>query len=322
MKTLPSIAYLKAEAKRLGFYACGVAKSAPVEVQTADAFSRWIEHGNHGSMTYMAGNIQKRLNPNLLLPSARSVIVVAMNYYPERRLDESQLQFAFYAYGQDYHEVMRSRLTQLAETLHINDVRYSSDIGDTECYEGLICCDTVPVLERYWAWKAGIGWIGKNNSLVIPHAGSFFFLGVIITELAFSEYNTPILSYCGTCENCLHACPTGALTEPYRLDASKCLSYLTIENRGNIPSEFAAKMGNSIYGCDRCQLACPHNRFAQPSEIEEFAPSEEFLSMTADNWHDLTEERYRQLFKGSAVKRAKYSGLKRNIDALSQETEE
>lgn len=325
MPSSVSIDVLKAEAKRLGFSACGVARCSFVEGRAASAFSEWVSAGRHGSMTYMAGNMDKRLNPALLLPSAQSVIVVALNYYPARRLEQEQLQFAYYAYGKDYHDVMRVRLNALASALSIRDVRQPSKAGDTieaETFEGLVCCDTVPVLERYWAWKAGIGWIGKNNSLIIPHAGSYFFLGVILTALAFADYDEPMGSYCGRCENCLSACPTGALCAPYSLDASKCLSYLTIENRGDIPTEYAARMGNTVYGCDRCQQCCPHNRFATPTAIEEFSPSDEFMTMTVEKWRRLTEEDYRRLFKGSAVKRAKYTGLRRNIDMTSDGREE
>ena len=316
MSTQLTIERLKAEAERFGFSACGVARCTFVEGSVASAFSEWVSAGHHGSMTYMEGNMDKRLNPCLLLPSARSVIVVVLNYYPERRLEENQLQFAYYAYGKDYHDVMQSRMGQLADALSIYDVRKRKDGDDTggDAHEGLVCCDTVPVLERYWAWKAGIGWIGKNNSLIIPHAGSYFFLGVILTSLEFTEYGVPMSNYCGNCDNCLNACPTGALNAPYCLDASKCLSYLTIENRDPIPAEYATKMGNTVYGCDRCQQCCPHNRFATPTSVPEFSPSDEFMTMTSEKWHHLTEQDYRRIFKGSAVKRAKYAGLRRNID--------
>lgn len=319
MTNVEDIDRLKAEAQSLGFSACGVAKSGEVDRMVSEAFSEWLQQGHHAGMDYMADNKDKRFDTNLLLPSAESVIVVAMNYFPQQMLKDSQLQFAYYAYGKDYHDVMRKRMNRLAEVLSIRDVRQpvEKDEETSQKYQGLICCDTVPVLERYWAWKAGVGWIGKNNSLIIPHAGSFFFIGVIITELEFTDYSTPMKNYCGTCENCLHACPTGALNAPFCLDATKCLSYLTIENRGEIPEEYASKMNKSVYGCDRCQQCCPHNRFATPTEIEEFTPSDEFLSMTAEKWHNLSEEDYRRIFKGSAVKRAKYAGLKRNIDAIS-----
>jgi epoxyqueuosine reductase len=239
-----------------------------------------------------------------------------MNYYPSKLIEKGHPQFAYYAYGKDYHDVMKSRLENLASSLGVVDVRYVKEEDDiSQKHLGLICCDTVPMLDRYWAWRAGLGFIGKNTSLIIPGKGSYFFLGEIITDRSFTSYDQPLEFHCGRCEQCLHACPTGALGEPYRVDASKCLSYLTIENRGAIPDEYAGKMGDCIYGCDRCQQTCPHNRFAAPTSIEEFEPSEELLSMTADDWKQLTKEEYLRLFRGSAVKRAKYDGFKRNIDA-------
>ena len=264
----------------------------------------------------MEANHEKRLDPRLLLPGAKSVVVVAMNYYPSKLIEKGHPQFAYYAYGKDYHDVMKSRLENLASSLGVVDVRYVKEEDDiSQKHLGLICCDTVPMLDRYWAWRAGLGFIGKNTSLIIPGKGSYFFLGEIITDRSFTSYDQPLEFHCGRCEQCLHACPTGALGEPYRVDASKCLSYLTIENRGAIPDEYAGKMGDCIYGCDRCQQTCPHNRFAAPTSIEEFEPSEELLSMTADDWKQLTKEEYLRLFRGSAVKRAKYDGFKRNIDA-------
>ena len=283
----------------IGFSACGIARADKVDEKNAQAFRTWIQSGKNASMQYMENYEEKRLDPRLLLPGAKSIIVVALNYFPKERLADDQLQFAYYAYGKDYHDVMKAKLQELTSLIE---------------GEHKICCDTVPMLDRYWAYQAGLGWIGKNTNLIIPHAGSFFFLGEIITTATFDTYNSPMPNHCGTCENCLHACPTGALTAN-GLDANRCLSYLTIENRNAIPDAEAEAMGNYIYGCDRCQLICPHNRFAQATDIEEFSPSEEFLKMTPDDWKQLTEEDYRRLFKGSAVKRAKYAGLKRNIDA-------
>lgn len=309
-------AVLKSEAARLGFSACGVAVADHVGEKVSAAFNNWLACGFNADMRYMEGNQEKRMDPRLLLPGAKSVVVVAMNYYPSKFIKEEQPQFAYYAYGKDYHDVMKSRLEHLASVLGVVDVRYVKEKEDfSGKHLGLICCDTVPMLDRYWAWRAGLGFIGKNTSLIIPGKGSYFFLGEIITDLSFTSYDQPLESHCGRCEQCLHACPTGALGESYRIDASKCLSYLTIENRGAIPDEYAGKMGDCIYGCDRCQQACPHNRFAAPTSIEELEPSEELLSMTADDWKQLTKDGYQRLFRGSAVKRAKFDGLKRNIDA-------
>ena len=290
-------------ALQLGFSACGIARADKVDEKNAQAFRDWIHTGKNASMQYMENYEEKRLDPRLLLPQAQSIIVVALNYFPKERLADDQLQFAYYAYGKDYHDVMKGKLQQLSEQLP----------GEKK-----ICCDTVPMLDRYWAYQAGLGWIGKNTNLIIPHAGSFFFLGEIITTASFDAYDSPMPNHCGTCENCLHTCPTGALSAN-GLDANRCLSYLTIENRNAIPQTEAQAMGNYIYGCDRCQLTCPHNRFAQATEIDEFSPSEEFLNMTPDDWKNLSEEDYRRLFKGSAVKRAKYAGLKRNIDSALQQ---
>ena len=298
---------------RFGFSACGVAKAEAVDASTVHRFSEWLASGMNGDMVYMSKNEDKRLDPCRLLPSARSVIVVALNYYPAKHLPADGFQFAYYAYGKDYHDVMRKRMTAFAHSLRIHDVRENT-FDSEACYRGLICCDTVPVLDRYWAWKSGIGWIGKNTSLIIPGSGSFFFLGEIITELECDEYDSPMSSRCGSCHRCLDACPTDALCSEYMLDARRCLSYLTIENRVGIPSALASKMGDCIYGCDRCQQACPHNRFSTPTTVEEFMPSDDFLSMDRADWHNLSRDDYQRLFRGSAVKRARYEGLKRNID--------
>lgn len=294
---------LKAEALRLGFSAFGAARTEPVDATNETAFLAWLGKGRQAGMEYMAGHLDKRLNPQLLFPEGRSILSVALNYYPARRLSADQLQFAYYAYGQDYHEVMKIRLRQLA--LLLGDIPHK------------ICCDTVPILDRYWAWRAGLGWIGKNTNLIIPHAGSYFFLGEIIVAADIDYYDEPLASHCGRCQRCLDACPAGALAAPCQLDASRCLSYLTIENRGALPGESAALMGRGVYGCDRCQQACPYNRFASPTAIEEFRPTDEFMQMTPDDWANLTIEQYRKLFKGSAVKRAKYEGLMRNIRAVN-----
>jgi epoxyqueuosine reductase len=305
---------------RFGFSACGVAKAEAVDASTVHRFSEWLASGMNGDMVYMSKNEDKRLDPCRLLPSARSVIVVALNYYPAKHLPAVGFQFPYYAYGKDYHDVMRKRMTAFAHSLRIHDVRENT-FDSEACYRGLICCDTVPVLDRYWAWKSGIGWIGKNTSLIIPGSGSFFFIGEIITDMEFSEYDSSIENHCGSCRQCIEACPTGALCKPYILDSNKCLSFLTIENRGELTQELASKMGKCIYGCDRCQLACPHNRFAQPTDIEEFNPSEEFMSMQTEDWKKLSKEEYERLFSDSAVKRAKYEGLMRNINQIKWKNE-
>lgn len=301
---------IKAEALRLGFYACGIAKAEPVDEATASAYRTWIEKGNQAGMSYLENNLEKRLDPTLLMPGAKSIICLAINYFPEKQLTDNQYKFAYYAYGLDYHDVMKKKMREL--------LRYIQTFTATE---SLLCVDTVPILDRYWAMRAGLGWIGKNSNLIIPRAGSFFFLCEILLGIEL-EYDSPMENHCGTCHKCLDACPTGALRVPYNINARKCLSYLTIEHRGDFTDEQLQMVngkchnGTYIYGCDRCQLACPYNQFAVPTKIEEFTPKSEFLSMKPDDWHQLTIEQYRTLFKGSAVKRAKYEGLIRNIKSL------
>ena len=294
---------LKQRATELGFAACGVARAGAVAPAHAQAFNRWIEEGRHAGMGYMAQHRDKRLDPRLLVEGCKSIVCVALNYYPAERLAENQMQFAYYAYGKDYHDVMR---TQLGELL-----AYAQTIAPAH---GRAFCDTAPVLERYWAQQAGIGWTGRHTQLVIPGAGSYFFLGELLLDIEL-DYDAPMPSRCGTCRACLDACPMQAIGSPAGLDANRCLSCLTIENKGPIPPEAAREMGNRIYGCDDCQKACPWNRFAQPTDIEAFRPTETFLRMKPDDWAGLTEDAFRALFRQSAVKRAKYQGLMRNIAA-------
>ena len=300
---------IKAEAISLGFSACGIAEAEEIDEKNASAFCKWIESGHNATMEYMANHLDKRLDPRLLHPNCKSIISLALNYYPQQLLRPDQLQFALYAYGRDYHDVMKQMMRQLAE--YIMNVLPDASLK--------LCCDTVPILDRYWAWKAGLGWIGKNTSLIIPRAGSFFFLCEILIDKEL-EYDVPLSLHCGNCTRCLQACPTKALMAPYTIDARQCLSFLTIENRDSelLP---ALEGGNCIYGCDRCQLACPHNRFAQPTANILFKPSEDFMNMQPSDWRKLTVEKYRSLFKGSAVKRAKYDGLIRNIQSVGGKTE-
>lgn len=293
--------HIKAEAKALGFFACGIAKAGAVSSDYADKFRRWLDAGGHADMDYMAYNIDKRLDPCLLMPSVKSIVCVALNYAPAERMPEDELQFAAYALGQDYHDIMKSRLHALAARLNITAYR--------------AFCDTAPVLERYWAAQAGLGWLGRNHQLIIPHAGSMFFLGELFLDIEL-DYDKPMPSRCGTCHACIDACPTSALCSDGTFRSSSCLSYLTIENRDGIPPEYADKMGNTVYGCDRCQDACPHNRFATSTTEPQLHPKPELLQMKRTDWQQLTVEQYRSLFKGSAVKRTKYEGLMRNINCV------
>lgn len=302
-------AQLKAEALRLGFSACGIAPAAAVNGVAAQAVEKWLAHGKQADMAYMANHTDKRLDPTLLVEGAKSVISVALNYYPAQHLNDSEYQLAWYAYGKDYHDIMKAKLRALESYL-------KAQYGDA--MESRIFCDTAPVLERYWAWQAGLGWIGKNTQLIVPHAGSTFFLGEIILNLEADSYGSPMKNRCGNCTSCIDHCPTGALERPYSLNSRKCLSYLTIEHRGEITSAERLKMGHKMYGCDDCQRFCPWNRFASPTTVVELHPSAALMSMKKEDWHNLTEEQYRELFKGSAVKRAKYAGVMRNINAVKE----
>lgn len=310
MDTLKVLSHkIKAEACRLGFSACGIA-SANISANR-EHLSQWLDKGYQADMRYLENNFDKRCNPQLLVEDARSIICVALNYYPQKKLQNGQLQFAYYAYGKDYHDVMKEKLKALFSYINMELLPV----------KGRVFCDTAPVLERYWAQQSGIGWIGKNTLLIIPHAGSYFFLGELVIDAELA-YDSPIPNRCGNCTRCLDACPTKALESPYLLNANKCLSYLTIENKDKIKEEYAFKMGNYIYGCDRCQRSCPWNRFATPNTINELQPSEAFLRMMPEDWKKLTIEEYRILFKSSAVKRAKYEGLMRNIKAIDNENEQ
>lgn len=300
-----SAAEIKEKAKKTGFDACGIA-----QVATADSealfFDRWLKEGNHAGMAYMENHREIRLNPAGLVEGAKTVISVALNYYPEQKLPPEAPHIAYYAYGKDYHFVIKEMLNEL----------WSAVTGQTDTGTARFFTDSAPILERYWAWKAGLGWIGKNTNLIIPGKGSFFFLGEIVTSLEADHYDMPQKDRCGSCSRCLEACPTEALEGPRHLNARKCLSYLTIENRGEIPAEQAACLGNRLYGCDTCQEVCPWNRFARPTRIEAFRPAPALLSLRKEDLKGFSREEYNRIFSKSAVKRAKYEGLIRNIHNL------
>ena len=295
---------IKAEALRLGFSACGIARAEPVDEATAAAFREWLQSGGHATMQYMENYEDKRLDPRLLMPGVKSIISVALNYTPETPVKG----FANYAIGKDYHDIVKQKLHQLANsslfTLH-SSLNYRA------------FSDSAPVLERYWAMKAGLGFIGKNHQLIIPGMGSQFFLGELFVDIEL-EPDAPCRQHCGNCHRCIDACPTEALEEE-GFRGGLCLSYLTIENRGDIPEEAAQKMGETFYGCDRCQQVCPWNANAKPTAEPLLQPTSELLSMKDEDWQQLSVEQYRKLFKGSAVKRAKYEGLMRNIKAIRNE---
>ncbi len=297
-------ALIKQRAAQLGLDACGIAQAGPVDDGASLRYRRWLDEGGNGCMEWAARYCDVRDNPQLLLEGARSVIVVAMNYYPARKQPEDAPQFAYYAYGRDYHEVMRDRLQQLAAYMR----ELAGDGTATRC-----CVDTAPLRERYWAVKAGVGFVGRNNALILPGKGSYYFLGAIVTTLAL-EADEPCTLSCAGCGACERACPGGALTAGRPVDASRCLSCLTIEYRGDTLPEWTREaLGNRVYGCDECQRCCPHNRHAVATTVPELQPSEAFLSLTAQDILGMDQAAFSRLFSHSAVKRTKLAGLQRNM---------
>ena len=288
---------IKRRAAELGFSACGIAKAEAVNADVRKYFEEWIASGSHGEMGYMSGNFEKRMDPTLLVEGCRSIIVVAQNYFPAT----ASPQISRYAQGKDYHRVVKDKLFQLLE--YINSIVPA---------KGRAFCDSAPVLERYWAVQAGLGTCGRNRHLIIPGCGTHFFLGELLVDIE-AEYDEPLKeSLCKGCNACVRNCPAGALSEN-GLDARRCLSYLTIEYRGELPTATGEKMGECFYGCDRCQSACPHNRATQPHNEPQFVPSEELLAMSVSDWKVLTKEKFDTLFKDSAVQRCGYEQLMRNI---------
>lgn len=256
-------------------------------------------------MGYMENHFDKRLNPTLLVDDSKSVISLLLNYYPEQTQVEDSYKISKYAYGQDYHFVIKEKLKEFLFSIQEN-------IGEVS---GRAFVDSAPVLDKAWAAKSGLGWIGKNSNLLSKQVGSFFFIAELIVDLEL-EYDIAVTDHCGSCTKCIDACPTGAIIAPYVVDGSKCISYFTIELKDNIPQEMKGKFDDWAFGCDVCQDVCPWNRFSKPHNEPLFTPNPELLSMTKKDWEEITEETFRAVFKNSAVKRAKYDGLKRNIDFL------
>lgn len=297
---------IKHEAFRLGFMLCGVSHATFMD-EEARHLESWLERGSHGEMGYMENYFDLRTDPTKLVPGAKSVISLAYNYYTDvRQEDPNAPRISTYAYGRDYHKVVRKKLKELFRFI-------ADNAGDIN---GRVFVDSAPVLERDWAKRSGLGWMGKNTMLINQHKGSYFFLAEIILDLELA-YDNPTSDRCGTCTRCIDACPTGAISENgYILEAQKCISYLTIELKSSIPEEFRGDMENYIFGCDICQDVCPWNRFSMHHKEEQFKPKEKLLKYRKSDWQELTEEIFNEIFEGSAVKRTKYSGLKRNIDFL------
>ncbi|NJK87855.1 MAG: tRNA epoxyqueuosine(34) reductase QueG [Bacteroidales bacterium] len=294
---------VKAEALRLGFDDCGISEATYLE-EDAVHLKTWLEKGYQGEMRYMDDHFEKRTDPRKLVDGAKSVISVIQNYYTQAKQEDPAAPIiSKYAYGKDYHKVLKRKLKKLTEFIQ-------KEIAPVN---GRAFVDSAPVLDRAWAARAGLGWVGKNSNLISPRLGSFFFIGSLITDIEF-EYDTPINDMCGGCTKCLSACPTKAIVRPKVVDGSKCISYYTIEYKGELPESLRERFLNRAFGCDICQDVCPWNRKAPENTVPEFKPVPGLLSMTKKDWTELNEEKYEEMFAGSAVKRTKYSGLKRNID--------
>lgn len=295
---------IKNEAKRLGFLSCGISK-ADFLAEEAPRLENWLKNNRNGEMQYMENHFDKRLDPRLLVDDAKSVISLTLNYYPEEQQIEDTYKISKYAYGHDYHHVIKGKLKQLQEFI-------SEEIGEVG---GRAFVDSAPVLDKAWAAKSGLGWIGKHSNLLTQKTGSFYFIAELIVDLDLT-YDHPVTDHCGTCTACIDACPTQAIVQPYVVDGSKCISYFTIELKNEIPQEFQGKFDDWAFGCDVCQDVCPWNKFSKPHSEPLFNPNPDLLSLTKKDWEEITDDVFKKVFQKSAVKRTKYTGLKRNIDFL------
>jgi len=297
---------IKTEAKNLGFLSCGISKAAFLE-EEAPRLEKWLNKNMHGEMQYMENHFDKRLDPTKLVADSKSVISLLLNYYPEKEQEEDSYKISKYAYGTDYHFVIKDKLKGL-----LNFIR--EEIGEVN---GRAFVDSAPVLDKAWAAKSGLGWIGKHSNLLTKEVGSFYFIAELIIDLDL-EYDNPTTDHCGTCTACIDACPTQAIVDPYIVDGSKCISYFTIELKNEIPNSIKGKMDDWMFGCDICQDVCPWNRFSKPHQEPLFNSNPELLSMTKKDWIELTEDVFKKVFKKSAVKRTKFTGLQRNIRFLDE----
>nr|WP_315186543.1 tRNA epoxyqueuosine(34) reductase QueG [uncultured Flavobacterium sp.] len=296
--------FIKSEAQRLGFLSCGISKAGFLE-QDAPRLEKWLNEKKNGQMLYMENNFDKRLNPTLLVDDAKSVVSLLLNYYPEQLQNTDSYKISKYAYGQDYHFVIKEKLKEFLFSIQ-------SNIGEVS---GRAFVDSAPVLDKAWAAKSGLGWIGKNSNLLTQKVGSFYFIAELIIDLDL-DYDTPTTDHCGTCTACIDACPTEAIVAPYVVDGSKCISYFTIELKENIPQEMKGSFDDWAFGCDVCQDVCPWNRFSKSHSEPLFNPNRELLSMSKSDWEEITEETFKVIFKNSPLKRTKFQGLKKNIEFL------
>jgi epoxyqueuosine reductase len=297
---------IKDEARRLGFDGCGISKAGELSDDSV-RLTDWIHRGFHATMGYMENHFEKRVNPTKLVEGAKSVISVILNYFPSKKQEDPEAPvISKYAYGRDYHSVVKRKLKILLDHINANICPVNG--------RGFV--DSAPVLDRAWAAKSGLGWIGKNSMLISPAQGSFFFIGSLIVDIELF-YDRPIPDFCGDCTRCINACPTKAIVAPRVIDSGKCISYHTIENKGEIDPHLKGKFQNRAFGCDICQDVCPWNRKALPHNIKEFEPLPGLLGMTHDDWYSLDEDLYAKQFAGSAIKRTGYKGLKRNLNFIS-----
>jgi epoxyqueuosine reductase len=306
MKAAKWTQLIKTEAKRLGFLSCGISKAGFLE-EEAPRLEKWLNQNMHGEMQYMENHFDKRLDPTKLVEGARSVISLLLNYYPNEVQNPDSYKISKYAYGTDYHFVIKDKLKHL---LHF----IQEEIGEVH---GRAFVDSAPVLDKAWAAKSGLGWIGKNSNLLTQQVGSFYFIAELIVDLDL-EYDAPVTDHCGTCTACIDACPTQAIVAPYVVDGSKCISYFTIELKNEIPAEFKGKFDDWMFGCDVCQDVCPWNRFSKPHNEPLFDPHPELVSFTKKDWEEITDDVFKKVFQKSAVKRTKLAGLKRNIDFVKE----
>lgn len=299
---------IKAEAIRLGFDACGIAEAEAIPRETYAGVEAWITSGHHGTMTYMERNAELRRDPRLLVEGCRSLIIVALGYYPQEHQAEHLPQFAKYAYGRDYHKVIKKKLDQLLDFI-------TQQIAPDAT--GRAFADSAPILERYWAERAGLGWRGKHGLLIIPRMGSFCLLGCLLTDLPLPP-DHPQPNRCGTCQRCLEACPTQALLGRGQMDARRCISYLTIESSADIPTDLALQLGKRIYGCDTCQDVCPWNKWSRPTRVKDFTPRWDILTLSHTDIATMDQEQFDRLSAGSAIRRAGLSRLQRTLRAIEQ----
>lgn len=299
-------AFIKAEAKRLGFMSCGISKAGFLE-EEAPRLENWLQQNMHGEMQYMENYFDKRLDPTKLVEGSKSVISLLLNYYPSETQREDSYKISKYAYGTDYHFVIKDKLKEFLHSLQ-------EEIGEVH---GRAFVDSAPVLDKAWAAKSGLGWIGKHSNLLSKKAGSFYFIAELIIDLDL-EYDTPVTDHCGSCTACIDACPTQAIVQPYVVDGSKCISYFTIELKNEMPAFAKAHLDDWMFGCDVCQDVCPWNRFSQSHSEPLFNPHPDLLQNSKQDWEEITQEVFAEIFKKSAVKRTKFAGLKRNIQALKK----